>query len=289
MAWAKTAAFEGGRIARIALRSHPVKPLQGVDTHAHVFSATAPPVAGARYRPAYAATVEDWGSRRAAAGITHGVVVQVSFYGTDNTEVLAAVASDSAKLRGVAIVDPAIDDRELARLDEGGIRAIRLNLKSVADYATYATGAWKALYRCIHARGWHVEVYVDVGRLPEIAPAFAGTPVGVVFDHFGNPGATPEAVDRTFASVASLAKEREVFAKLSAPYRLGGANPAGLAARWLEAVGPRNLLWGSDWPWTNFETVQDYGHLRAMLEDWTPATLRPAILWDNAARLYRFD
>jgi len=262
--------------------------LQGVDTHAHVFSATAPPVAGFRYRPAYAATLEDWRARWGPAGITHGVVVQVSFYGTDNSEVLAAIASDPSRLRGVVVVDPSIDDPELARLHEGGIRAIRLNVKSVADYAPFAGEAWKSLYRRIHALGWHVETYVDGGRLPEIAPAFADTPVAVVFDHFGNPGATPEAIDATFAAVTALAREREVFAKLSAPYRLGGANPAGLAARWLEAVGATNLLWGSDWPWTNFESAQDYGRLRSMLGDWAPATLRPAILWDNAARLYGF-
>jgi predicted TIM-barrel fold metal-dependent hydrolase len=263
--------------------------LQAVDTHAHVFSKDAPTVAGARYRPAYAATLEDWRSRWGPAGITHGVVVQVSFFGADNAEVLAAVARDPAKLRGVAVVEPTIDEAGLARLHEGGIRAIRLNLKSAADCAPYASGAWKVLYRRIHALGWHVEAYVDAGRLPDIASAFADTPVGVVFDHFGNPGATLEQVDATFRAVTALAKEREVFAKLSGPYRLGGANPAGLAARWLEAVGPGNLVWGSDWPWTNHEDASDYGRLRSMLEDWTPAALRPAILWDNAARLYGFD
>jgi len=266
-----------------------VKPLQGFDTHAHVFSATAPAVAGARYRPAYAATLEDWRSRWGTAGITHGVVVQVSFYGTDNAEVLAALAQDPSRLRGVAVVDPSIGEAELSRLHEGGIRAIRLNVKSAPDYAPYASDAWKALYRRIHARGWHVETYVDTGRLPEIAPAFAGTPVAVCFDHFGNPGATHAQADTTFRAVAALAKEREVFAKLSAPYRLGGTNPASLAARWLDAVGPRNLVWGSDWPWTNHEHANDYGRLRSMLEDWMPAALRPAILWDNAARLYGFD
>ncbi len=263
--------------------------MQGVDTHAHVFSKAAPAVAGARYRPGYAATLEDWRSRREAAGITHGVVVQVSFFGTDNAEVLAAVASDPAGLRGVAVVDPSIGDAELSRLHEGGIRAIRLNLKSAADYAPYASGAWKALYRCIHARGWHVEVHVDTGRLPEIVPAFAGTPVAVSFDHFGSPGPSAESADATFVAVAALARDREVFAKLSGPYRLGGANPAALAARWLEAVGARHLVWGSDWPWTNHERENDYGRLRSMLEDWAPAALRPAILWDNAARLYGFD
>jgi predicted TIM-barrel fold metal-dependent hydrolase len=286
---AETAAFKSGRIARIALRRHPAKPLQGVDTHAHVFSATAPAVAGARYRPAYAATLEDWRSRWGPSGITHGVVVQVSFFGTDNSEVLAAVAGDPARLRGVAVVDPSIDEKDLERLHEGGVRAIRLNLKSATDYTPYASGAWKALYRRVHARGWHVDVHVDTGRLPAIAPAFAGTPVALCFDHFGSPGTTPESVDATFAAVSALARDREVFAKLSGPYRLDGANPAALAARWLEAVGPRHLVWGSDWPWTRHERENDYGRLRSMLEDWTPSALRPAILWDNAARLYGFD
>jgi predicted TIM-barrel fold metal-dependent hydrolase len=262
--------------------------LQGIDSHAHVFSATAPAEAGARYRPSYAATLDDWRSRWHAAGITHGVVVQVSFYGSDNAEVLAAVAQDPSHLRGVAVVDPAIGEEELSRLHEGGIRAIRLNVKSAPDYAPFASEASKSLYRRIHALGWHVEAYVDTGRLPEIAPAFAGTAVAVCFDHFGNPGGTPEAVDATFASVASLAREREVFAKLSAPYRLAGADPAALAGRWLEAVGPRNLVWGSDWPWTNHEGECDYGRLNALLGDWAAPALRPAILWDNAARLYGF-
>lgn len=274
--------------ARIAARKRRAKPLEGIDTHAHVFSATAPAAAGARYRPAYAATLEAWRALREPLGLAHGVVVQVSFFGTDNAEVLAAVARDPERLRGVAIVDPSFDGARLAALHDGGIRAMRLNLKNVADYRPYAGPGWKALYDRVHARGWHVEAYVDTGRLPDLAAAFEGTPVAVCWDHFGAPG-TGEAADRTFAALEHLAAERPVYAKLSAPYRLAGADPKALAARWLEAVGPANLVWGSDWPWTQHERENDYGRLRAALDHWLEPERTRAILWDNARRLYGFD
>jgi predicted TIM-barrel fold metal-dependent hydrolase len=262
--------------------------LQGIDTHAHVFSATAPAVAGSRYRPAYAASLSDWRARWAGAGVTHGVVVQPSFFGTDNIETLAAVAADPRHLRAVAVVDPAVDDNALARLHAGGVRAIRLNLKSVADYASLATRAWQLLFARVHALGWHVEVHVDSGRLPEIAPAFETSPVAVAFDHFGMPGATKDRVDATFAAVTLLARSRPVWGKLSGHYRLGGADPVALASRWIDTVGTDRLVWGSDWPWTNHEHDNDYLRLRRCLDGWIGKACARSILWDNAARLYDF-
>ena len=76
-----------------------VKATQGVDTHAHVFSAQAPAVPGARYRPDNAANLADWRARWPAAGITHGVVVQPSFFGGDNREMLDTIASTCAAWR----------------------------------------------------------------------------------------------------------------------------------------------------------------------------------------------
>jgi predicted TIM-barrel fold metal-dependent hydrolase len=60
-----------------------------------------------------------------------------------------------------------------------------------------------------------------------------------------------------------------VYIKLSAAYRLQAElNPKDLAALWLGELGPQALLWGSDWPCTNFETKADYPALHGALEDW---------------------
>jgi predicted TIM-barrel fold metal-dependent hydrolase len=259
---------------------------RAADCHFHVFSATSPAAAGARYRPPYAARLEDWAARREAAGVTHGVIVQPSFFGTDNAETLAAVGADPGRLRAVVVVDPGFGAEALARLHAAGARAIRLNLKGQADLAPWARAEWRALYDRVHALGWHVEVHVDTGRVPEIAPAFAGSPVAVVLDHFGTPGPSRESQEATFSAAATLARSRPVWVKLSGPYRLAGADPALLAARWLDAVGEANLVWGSDWPWTNHERENDYGHLREALDAWVGSTRARAIVWDNAARLY---
>lgn len=267
----------------------PPRAAHAVDSHVHVFSATAAAIATARYRPGYAATLARLRTRWATLGVTHGVIVQPSFFGTDNQEMLAAVASDRDHLRGVAVVDPRWDTDALARLDAAGVVAMRWNLKGIADYGAMASPEWSALLDRAHALGWHLECHVDMGRLPEAASAIARSGIAVVFDHFGSPGTEPRIRDATFAAVRSLASSRDVGCKLSGPYRQAGGEPRDLAARWLDAVDPGNLVWGSDWPWTGFEATVDDAALFAQLATWVAPACRAAILWDNAARLYRFD
>jgi len=184
------------------------------------------------------------------------------------------------------VVAPGVDRESLAAMHRDGVRAIRLNLKGVADYAPYASRAWTALFDEVAALGWHVEIHVDTGRLPGIARVFEGAGAALVFDHFGTPG--DGGRDAAFRAVAHLAASREVWTKLSGPYRLEGSDPRELAARWLDAVGPDRVVWGSDWPWTSHEAGQDYARLRAALDDWVQARVVRAALWDNAALLYGF-
>jgi predicted TIM-barrel fold metal-dependent hydrolase len=222
-------------------------------------------------------------------GITHGVVVQPSFFGLDNREMLDTLGSDPKRLRGVAVLDPIADAATLDRFHERGVRAIRLNVRGAKGYDAFVTPAWRAFFERVHARGWHVETFVDPGRLPDIATVFAGTAVDVVFDHFGNPGRDPSAIDASFRAAERLVESRSVWVKLSAAYRLEGADPRELAARWIGIVGPQRLLWASDWPWTGHESGRDYRALRAQLDDWIEPGLRAGVLWDNPARLYQFD
>lgn len=262
---------------------------RAVDAHAHVFSATAPAVAGARYRPAYGADLAEWRDLWRRAGITHGVVVQPSFFGADNREMLDTVASDPERLRGVAVLDPLADAATLERFAASGVRALRLNLRGIEDYQYYGTPRWRALYRRAEVVGWHVEVFVDLGRLPEVERLFEDTSIAVVFDHFGSAGAEPRSLAATFQSVERLAASRAVWVKLSAPFRGTGSQPRELAARWLDAVGPERVVWGSDWPWTGNEAGRDYVRLRSELDQWVDERVARAALWDNAARLYGFS
>jgi predicted TIM-barrel fold metal-dependent hydrolase len=261
---------------------------RSVDAHVHVFTASAPSIAGARYRPAYEATLAALRATWSANGTTHGVLVQPSFFGTDNREMLAAVATDREHLRGVAVVDPTFDANVLGALTDAGAVALRWNLKGAGDYAPYASDEWRDLLERARKCGWHLECHVDIGRVPDIAPAIARTGIDVLFDHFASPGPDARSVDSTFDAIRTLSNSRAVGCKLSGPYRQQGAAVAALVQRWDAETGLAHCVWGSDWPWTAFEQSNDYRRLCALRDEWIAPSRRAAVLWDNAARLYRF-
>ena len=58
--------------------------MTGIDTHAHVFARGLTLAEGRRYAPDYDAPVEDYLRRLDENGLSHGVLVQPSFLGTDS-------------------------------------------------------------------------------------------------------------------------------------------------------------------------------------------------------------
>lgn len=272
-----------------------------VDTHFHVFD-TGAATASARYRPAYAAGLDDWQAAigsldgRGDQGDLYGVVVQTSFLGTDNTALLAALKTLPGRLRGVAVVDPAITDAQLTALQAAGVRGIRLNLYGDPEWQRIATAPWRALFHRIAALGWHVELHTGNGQgammLAQLDAALGAAGVPVVLDHFGRPG-TAGIADPIFDVAMAVRARRQLWVKISAPYRL--ASPPDwplLAQRWRDIVGDDRLLWGSDWPWTNHEGPQRLDECRELAawrgQDGDGAALSAALRWRNAAALYGF-
>src|SRR5919199_706932 len=99
------------------------------DCHAHVFG----PAARHPYSPKRGytppdASFEAYRHMHAVLGIARGVLTQPSVYGTDNRAMLDAVARDPGQLRAVAAVDADVTEDELRRLDEAGVRGVRVNL-----------------------------------------------------------------------------------------------------------------------------------------------------------------
>ncbi len=259
-----------------------------VDTHFHVFqSGVALP--GARYTPGYDAALGAWKSAAAALGVTHGVLVQTSFMGTDNSLLLAQLAAQPDTLHGVAVVAPDAGLAVLAPLHAQGVRGVRLNLAG----QPHDMGAWAAataLWDAVVQLGWHVELHTDTGALPGVlAPLPQALPV--VVDHFAKP-AKASLQDATVVALRERAQRvgaGDVYIKLSAAYRLGaGVSPQGLARLWRDELGPQALLWGSDWPCTNHEAQADYPALHAALDAWLEydPRLLTQVRSDNPMRLY---
>jgi predicted TIM-barrel fold metal-dependent hydrolase len=272
-----------------------------VDCHFHLFNAGAGSPS-ARYRPAYAARIEDWQRLLAPLGDLYGVVVQTSFLGTDNAALLAALGASAGRLRGVAVVDPSVTDDTLSAMDEAGVRGIRLNLFGDLDWRRIGTAPWRTLFARIAALGWHVELHTGNGQggamLAELDSALGEGSASVVLDHFGRPGEDGSR-DAVFAVAARMLARRQVWVKLSAPYRLPpGTDWRLLAGTWGRTVGYERLLLGSDWPWTNHEAAVRADECAALFH-WPceagaggdvvdGSRFAEALRWRNADALYGF-
>jgi predicted TIM-barrel fold metal-dependent hydrolase len=263
-------------------------PSGAVDCHFHVIRQGAPLSATRNYTP-QVAPLGDWLAYAGAVGIERGVVVQPSVYGRDNTVVLAALAAEPKRLRGIVVIDPDLPDAELRSLDRAGVRGVRFNMRNPGGLGF---SDLRHLAGRIAPLGWHLQLLLDGRALEGVAAAVADSPVPVVIDHIGLvPVADQTAGPRATAALARLVASGRCYVKLSAPYRLAPhASSASVAAvvAALVRANPERLLWGSDWPHTElFETMVDDVDLIAESTAWfDDPGLRERVFVTNPAKLY---
>jgi len=263
-----------------------------VDTHAHVFARTLPLADGRRYEPGYDATLDTYRKLLDASDIGHAVLVQPSFLGTDNSYLLQALTTDRIRLRGVAVVSPDISEDELAQLNADGITGVRLNLvgQTLPDIGTarYAT-----LWRRLSKLGWHVELHRQASDLAPLITTLLDVGLPVVVDHFGRPALDSGTSDRGFKDLLELGCSGRVWVKISGVYRCAkpGSNFMREATdQLIDAFGAERLMWGSDWPHTQFEHATDYSQtLSALLDLRLAPSLVDAILCSTPHSFYGFD
>jgi predicted TIM-barrel fold metal-dependent hydrolase len=261
--------------APLCLPPHPLTkpparllPDGAVDTHFHVFRAGAPLVTPRSYTPRMQ-TLEDWQDFARVTNIARGVLVQPSVYGFDNSVLLEALAADPQSLRGIVVLPGDVDGSELGRLDRLGVRGIRVNTRNKGGVAFSAVVALAAKAA---ETGWMLQFQVRPEQLTELGALLPAMACPVVLDHLGFLALDAGDAEPQVARIQRLLDGDNVYAKLSAPYRLtrsAGHAAFGVAARQLLLSHPERLLWGSDWPHTElFDRVPDDGELIAQMHDW---------------------
>lgn len=268
-----------------------IAPLR-VDSHAHVFVQGLTLAEGRRYAPAYDAPVAEYLSMLDANGLTHGVLVQPSFLGTDNSYLVSALRVAPWRLRGIAMLPADVPGEEVARLAAEGVVGERLNLIGKED-PDLGADVWRRHLRLLADAGWQVEVQCEARRLPALLPPLLASGVTVVVDHFSRPDPALGPADPGFRALLEGAASGQVWVKLSGAYRLGpdGDLLARALARELgSAFGPDRLVWGSDWPHTQFERVASPAAALDALAHWVPQdAVREQVLGASAARLFGFS
>jgi predicted TIM-barrel fold metal-dependent hydrolase len=241
----------------------------GIDSHAHLFHRGLPLAVDRRYAPDHDAPLEAYLAELDRFGLTHGVLVQPSFLGTDNSYLLECLARAQGRLRGIAVLDPATSLDELHALDRAGVVGIRLNLVGCA-LPDLAHAAWQDFLAGIAKLGWQIELQRRAADLPALVSRLLVYELTVVLDHFALPDPALGTADPAFAEVLKLGPSRRVWVKLSGAYRNGPQGRAFARAAYphlREAFGIERLMWGSDWPHTQFEATQTFAANRAFLDD----------------------
>ena len=236
----------------------------------------------------------------AARGISRFVIVQPSFYGTDNSMLLHGLDALGGDGRGVVVLDAgSAKPNMLADWHKRGVRGLRINLYSPIGRPGPLQQAFADMTAIARAMRWHVEVIAPLPLLLEHAALLGASPVPVVLDHYGVFGTiTPDSEQGR--ALRGLIRQSHVWMKLSAPYRVS-ANPLETKppAAWLNAfldVGAARCVWGSDWPHTPAHDSTD-GAYRAidyavLVDDFLavlPPSLADAVMRDNPAKLYDFQ
>ena len=273
-------------------RPQLIAPPGACDCHMHVFADRFAAPDDARPRPPQA-SVARYREVRAALGLQRVVVVQSNFYGSDNRGMLEALTAYGAEARGVVVVTPDVDDAELQRLTDLGVRGVRFHM------LPGGTLQWEhldAVVARVQPFGWHVQVQFNGWELPQHEQQLRRLPLDIVIDHIGKylEPAPPTVDDPAFASLLRLLDGGRCWVKLSAPYESSRRSAPAYddvapLARALVQSHPERCVWASNWPHPGRVPTPSNAVMLDQLLNWADDdATRRRILVDNPASLYGF-
>ncbi len=264
-----------------------------VDAHCHVFGPEAEfPFAPERKYTPCDASKQQLFELRDFLGFSRNVVVQATCHGKDNRAMVDACRASNGLAKGIASVGADITEKELAEMDEAGVKGVRFNfVKRLVDATpkeVFLTIADK-----IRAFGWHIVVYLEAQDLEETIPFLKQLPTTVVFDHMARPDVTKGVDHPDFERFVELMKDDKFWSKVTCPERLTVSGPPAYDdvvpfAKRIAELYPDRVLWGTDWPHPNLKShMPDDGNLVDFIPKIVPdAAAQQKLLVDNPMRLY---
>ncbi|QJP14593.1 amidohydrolase family protein [Starkeya sp. ORNL1] len=282
-------------------------PAGACDCHMHVFGPLDryPPSPTRSYTPREA-SLADYDRMTAVVGLQRLVLVQASAYGTDNSCLLDTLKAAGPRARGVAVIDDATTDAELATLNAAGVRGVRVNAETfgVSSAAEIERMLAPTIDR-VGPLGWHVQLFASLAAIADLAPMLRAMALPLVIDHMGLAKGPLGPDQPGFNALLSLVGNG-AWVKVSGAYRVSSDEPsfpdAAPIAKALIVANPDRIVWGSDWPHTgkhanarlNETPVIEYrplddGALLSLLATWADEATVKKVLADNPAALYGFS
>jgi predicted TIM-barrel fold metal-dependent hydrolase len=229
-------------------------------------------------------------------GVNRIVLIQMNFYGFDNSYMLDAIRQHPGVFAGIAQIDehgagPAC---EMKRLKKLGVRGVRIRpsqpgqagwLDSPGMQAMWSAGAEEKIAMCplINPE--------DLPAVDRMCKKFPDTPV--VVDHFARIGGDGQFRESDIKQLCGLSRHKRAYVKLSAFYFLGTKKPPytdvlPMLRRLVDTFGPQRLMWASDNPY-QVQPPHTYEASLALIRDqadFLTSQDRQWILERTAAKLF---
>jgi predicted TIM-barrel fold metal-dependent hydrolase len=234
-----------------------------IDAHAHVWTADtshyplAPGYKKEDMRPA-SFTPEELFRHSKPAGVERVNLIQMSFYGLDNSYLLDMIKLYPDVFAGTAVIDPhgKEPERLMAELAKKGIRAFRIHPKLSGEPPEkwLRPPGCKAMFAAAARNNQALSCLIGPDGLPEIDRMCGDhTDTPVIVDHLARVGADGEVREADVAALCALAKHEKVLVKVGAFYALGRKRPpyddlAPLIRKVVQAFGAKRCMWESDSP-----------------------------------------
>ena len=280
-------------------------PPHACDCHVHAIGPkTRYPLSPMRRYTPMDAPARDLAAMLGRLNLERVVLVQPSFYATDNACMIDAIAR-LPNARGVAVLAQQTSPAMLDALHEQGVRGVRVNIATTGTAPIEAIKDEIATAAKLGARhGWHIDLFVASAAIEPLVPVLAALPVDSVFDHFGL--IAPGSADGALRALQGLLASGKTWVKISGAYRISDdPNDAriGPLARALCDANPERIVWGSDWPHTPRHHLHrgrrdeelpframDTNNLLRLVPHWLQDDrLVQRVLVDNPAQLYGFS
>ena len=190
------------------------------------------------------------------SGVNRIVLIQMSYYGSDNSYMLDVMEHHAGVFSGIAVIDWNRErpDEEMLRLAEQGVRGFRISPRDAPIERWLDGSGFERMFVAGAEYNLAICPLINPDALPALdkrCKQFPDTPV--IIDHLCRIGASQPISDAHIDQLCAMARHPSVMVKVSAFYALGKKTPPyddliPLIRRVYEAFGPERLIWASDCP-----------------------------------------
>jgi predicted TIM-barrel fold metal-dependent hydrolase len=190
-------------------------------------------------------------------GVQRVVLVQMSYYGSDNSYMLQVMRQHAGVFSGIAIIDWEAQqpDEEMRQLAREGVRGFRIYPRRRPVENWLDGEGFARMFRAGADENLALCPLINPEALPALARRCEEFPEApVIIDHLCRIGASQPISQAHVEALCAMAQYPRVMVKVSAFYALGQKKPpyldlAELIRQVYQAFGAGRLMWASDCPY----------------------------------------